>query len=61
MEPTTIWSPTSGNGEYISTGVLDLVDTTGLFIVDTAGNEIVDTGISFYPIPETIWIEDNSQ
>lgn len=54
-EPVTIWKPTDGQGEYSTTGVLDIVDPSGNFLVDPSANNIVDTGQTFTQTPSTIW------
>lgn len=59
--PVTIWSPTSGNGEYSLTSTAFIDDTVGVFLVDTVGNSVIDTGVVFTIIPVTLWAENDGQ
>lgn len=59
-KPASVWRETSGNYEFVSTGVLNIIDTVGDFLVDTLGNYIVDTGISMPLTPITLWKENDS-
>lgn len=57
---TTIWRPTSGNGEMTDPGVSNIVDPSGTFLVDPSGNFVVDTGTLLTGIPTTVWIENEA-
>lgn len=58
--PVTVWQPTSGNSDFVDTGVNYIDDTAGFYLVDPSGFYIVDTGVTENLIPATIWEEDDS-
>lgn len=58
--PATVYTPSDGHGEMSSTGVFNIVDTTGTFLVDTVGTFVVDTGTTFTQTPSTVWSQDGS-
>lgn len=58
--PVTTWQPTSGNGEYSSSTANNIVDTSDDHLIDPSGVFIVDTGVTYNPVPATLWTEDDS-
>lgn len=54
-EAATIWSPTSGEGEFTSGSSLDIVDSTGNLLVDSSTNNVADSGNIFNPVSATVW------
>jgi hypothetical protein len=59
--PVTTWRPTSGNGEYVGSGVDYIVDQLGVFLIDPIGVFIVSPTTTFVPVPATTWSEDDSE
>ncbi len=59
--PVTVWKPVDGYGDYTSTGVDNIVDTSGYYLVDQAGVFIVDTGLTFTGIPATVWSSNDGE
>lgn len=58
--PTTIWSPTSGNGE-LSLSNNALIDTeSGLDIITESGLSLIIEDSTFTKIPASVWIEDDN-
>lgn len=58
--PVTIWQPTDGIGEYVSSAADNIVDQSGTYLVDPSGVFIVSLLTTFQPIPSTVWVEDDS-
>lgn len=55
MEPTTIWNPTSGEGEYTATGNPNLDSEAGLDLITEASLNLVEEDASFSGVPVTVW------
>lgn len=60
MTPTTIWTPTTGNGEMGIGPENDITTVSGLSLITVSGKLIVTSESVFNKIPSTIWEEDNS-
>lgn len=58
-EAATIWVPSSGEGEFTSGSVNNIVDASGNQLADSSSNLIADSGGIFTPVPATTWTEND--
>lgn len=59
MEPATIWTPKSGEGEYSATGNPNLDSEAGLDLLDELGNNLVQEDSNLTLVAHTAWTQAN--
>lgn len=58
--PSSVWQPTSGNGEMRQQGTIYLITLSGAFLVTLSGNNLILDNSTYSIIPPTIWEENDS-